>query len=287
MNSVATIAVFASFLGNLALKAATVSQPSTAWTALAGNYDYFADQQTGQPESDIVGTSANHGFFTTFNNNGTASNADGTLGFRIRLDQAGGTAANPAFTRVAWVGIDANQDAVLDVFVGLGQQGSSSVLGIYDAGASANTGPSTTSISSTAYSTYAVDTSTFNYRAVNFTTDGGTMNDVTTATSGDPDYYLSFMINFGDLVTFLQTQGININDENPLRYVVATSTQHNSLNQDLGAVQGGVNSTQTWVQIGGYSQLVTASGNPVPEPSALLLGLLAFSTVVLRRTKPR
>jgi hypothetical protein len=272
-------------LGTFVSHAATVSQSSTAWTALAGNYDYFADQQTGQPESDIVGTATNTGFFTTLNDNGSASNVDGTLGFRLRLDQPGGTVANPAFTRVAWVGIDANQDAVLDVFVGLGLQGSTSVLGIYDAGNSANTGPSTTSISSTAYRTYTVDASTFNYRAVNFTTDGGTTNDVTTTTTGDADYYVSFMVNFGDLVTFLQTQGITITDASPLRYVLATSTQHNSLNQDLGGVQGGINSTQTWVQLGGYSQLVTASGSLIPEPSGALLGLLSLGTLALRRKR--
>ena len=278
--------VFASIcLGTSVSNAATVSQSSTAWTALAGNYDSFADQQTGQPESDIVGTTANHGFFTTFNNNGPASNTDGTLGFRMRLDKAGGTTSNPAFTRVAWVGIDANQDAVLDVFVGLGLQGSTSVLGIYDAGASANTGPSTTSIASTPYKTYAVDATTFNYRPVNFTTDGGTMNDVTTTTSGDPDYYLSFMIDFADLGAFLRTQSISITDTSALRYVVATSTQHNSLNQDLGGVQGGINSTQTWVQLGGYSALVNASGTTIPEPSGFAIGLLALGTLVLRRKR--
>ncbi len=278
--------VFASIcLGTSVSNAATVSQSSPAWTALAGNYDSFADQQTGQPESDIVGTTANHGFFTTFINNGPASNTDGTLGFRMRLDKAGGTTSNPAFTRVAWVGIDANQDAVLDVFVGLGLQGSTSVLGIYDAGASANTGPSTTSIASTPYKTYAVDATTFNYRPVNFTTDGGTMNDVTTTTSGDPDYYLSFMIDFADLGAFLRTQSISITDTSALRYVVATSTQHNSLNQDLGGVQGGINSTQTWVQLGGYSALVNASGTTIPEPSGFAIGLLALGTLVLRRKR--
>lgn len=111
------------------------------------------------------------------------------------------------------------------------------------------------------------------------------MNDVTTTTSGDPDYYLSFMIDFADLGAFLRTQSISITDTSALRYVVATSTQHNSLNQDLGGVQGGINSTQTWVQLGGYSALVNASGTTIPEPSGFAIGLLALGTLVLRRKR--
>jgi hypothetical protein len=272
-------------LSTLVAHAASVSQSSTAWTAINGNYDYLADQQTGQASGDIVGAAGNPGFFTTFNNNGSASNTDGTLGFRIRLDEAGGNKNAPAFDRVAWVGIDANQDAVLDVFVGLGMQGSSATLGIYDAGNSANVSPNTTSIASSAAHSYTIGSSNYSFRPVNHLTDGGTGSDATPGTLDDPDYYLSFMINFGDLVTFLDTQGIAITDESSLRYVVATSTQHNSLNQDLGGVQGGVNSTVTWQQLGGFTPHMTASGNLVPEPASTALAALGLAAFTLRRRR--
>lgn len=281
---VAVVATACLTLGNAS--AATVSDPSTLWTPLAGNYDYTADQQTGQPAGDIVGTGTNYGFLTTFNDNGSASNTDGTLGFRLRLDAAGGNKNNPAFDRVAWVGIDANNDAVLDAFIGLGMQGSSSTLGIYAPGSSANTSPSTTSISSTAYTSYTISSSNYNYRPVNSTTDGGTTNDVTTSTTGDPDYYLSFMVNFQNLVTFFGTKGITVTDQTGLRYVLATSTQMNSLNQDLGGVNGGINSTQTWTQLGGFTQTVKASGAPlVPEPSSFFLGASSLLLACLRRRR--
>lgn len=280
------VAVVATACLSHVVSAATVSDSSTAWTALAGNYDYLLDQQTGQPAGDIVGATGNAGFFTTFNDNGSASNTDGTLGFRLRLDAAGGNKNSPVFDRVAWVGLDANNDAVLDAFVGLGMQGSSSTLGIYAPGSSANTSPSTTSIASSAATAYTIGAGNYNYRAVNYENDGGTTNDATSTSTDDPDYYVSFMVNFRDLVNFLGTKNISITDQTGLRYVLATSTQHNSLNQDLGGVNGGVNSTQTWVQLSGFSQTVTASGAPlVPEPSSVLLGASSLLLACLRRRR--
>ncbi|WP_367874271.1 hypothetical protein [Luteolibacter sp. Populi] len=265
--------------------AASVSAPSTEWTQLAGNYDYLADQQTGQPAGDIVGVGNNAGFFTTFNDNGSASATDGTLGFRLRLDAAGGNDKNPSFDRVAWVGVDADGNGSVDAFLGLGNQGNSSSLGIYAPGSSANTSPNTTSIAASASFSYAIGASNYNYRAVDYLTDGGTSNDATTATSGDADYYLSFLVPFNDLVSYLATKNINISDQSPLRYVVATSTQHNSLNQDLGGVNGGINSTSTWTELGGFSQTTNAMGTVVPEPSAFAIGASLLLLGALRRRR--
>ncbi|WP_035603611.1 hypothetical protein [Haloferula sp. BvORR071] len=269
-----------------AVEAATVSSASSSWTALAGNYDYLADQQTGQPASDIVGSGTNGGFFTTFNNNGSASSTDGTLGFRIRLDEADGNKNNPAWSAILWVGIEANGDNAIDVFLGVGMQGSTPVMGIYAPGGQANTSPSTTSIASSATYSYTRDANNYSYRPVNYLTDGGTTNDATPSTTGDPDYYLSFMMPFADIVGFLKNnKSINITDQSSLRYVVATSTQTNSLNQDLGGVNGGVNSAQTWSQLGGFSQTVNASGNTIPEPSSFVMIAPLTLLAALRRRR--
>ena len=68
-----------------------ISGPSNGWKALEGNYDYLSDQQTGLASGDIVGINpTDPGFFTSFGDNGSTSNTDGTLAFRMRLDAAGG-----------------------------------------------------------------------------------------------------------------------------------------------------------------------------------------------------
>jgi hypothetical protein len=273
-------------LASFTVSAATVSDPSTAWTQFAGNYDYLADQQTGQKAGDMVGdTTGNYGFFVTFNDNGSASATDGTLGFRLRLDQAGGTKKDPVFDRVAWIGIDADTNGSIDAFLGLNLQGSSSNLLIAAPGTGANTSPNTTTVSNTPYQTYALTTANYNYRPVNSTADGGTTNDVTTTTTGDPDYYVSFMIPFTDVVAFLETSSIQINDQSGLRYVTATSTQTNSLNQDLGGVNGAVNSATTSVDLGGFTQIVTANGTLIPEPSSGLLVIASLTAALFVRRR--
>jgi hypothetical protein len=275
---------------NTAQAVVYVDGSTTDWTPMVGNFDYHVDQQTGQSDGDIVGgTGANYGYLVAFNNNGNVSSIDGTLGFRVRLDDHGGNNNNPQPTNVIWVGIDANTDGDIDVFLGANFQGGNNQLEIRAPGSGLNISPNTTTISNSAYKTYTLDTiedvspANFSYRPVNFLTDGGNTNDLTQSTSGDPDYYLSFMIPFADIVAFLgslQTP-INITDTSPLRFVVATSTQVNSLNQDIGGVAGGVNSSTTWENIGGF----TPPYNPVPEPSGsmLLLGSLAGACFIRRR----
>ena len=267
--------------------AATVAQFSTAWTPLIGNYDYLGDQQ-GAVSGDIVGSRTDYGLFTTFNDNGSSSNTDGTLGFRIRLDTAGGPSNKPAFDRAAWIGIDADLNGSVDVFIGANFSGSATDLGIYAAGTGLNTSPNTTTIASAPYkSLYTISTANFNYRPVDFGTnkDGGTTNDVTTTSTGDPDYYVSFMVPFADVASFLSTKSINITDQTSLRYVSATATQGNNLNQDLGGVNGNLNSTDTWANLGGFTQIVNTSGTVVPEPSACLFALASLVVTVTRRKR--
>ncbi len=270
-----------------AAAAISLSAATPLWVSLGNNFDFLDDQQTGAKAGDIVGNGPNPGFLTSFDPEGAASNKDGILSFRVRLDDAGGNTANPQFDRVLWVGIDADVNGSIDVFVGVSRSGSTNSLGVYAPGSGANTSPSTTTINSTPYYSETLSSLNYDYRQVG-AGDGGTTIDLTSTTSGDVDWYVSFRVPFNSVTAFLDqpSVGIHITDTSPLRYISATSTQANSLNQDLGGVNGGVNSSTTWEVLGGFTPVVYASGKPVPEPESLLLaGLAALSLTPRRRVR--
>jgi hypothetical protein len=264
--------------------AISLSGPSVGagWISLGANYDFLDDQQTGDPASDIVGNAASPGFFTAFDDAGTASLTDGFIGFRVRLDDHGGSTNNIKFDRNLWVGIDADLNGSVDAFIGVATPGQNVTLGIYDAGTGANTSPNTTTIATlTPTYTYATSAANYNYRAVSFPTDGGTLNDLTPGGT-DTDYYVSCIVSFADVAAFLTTQlpavfnaTTPFTENTPLRYVLGTSTQSNSLNQDLGGINNKTAVlTSTWTALGGFSPTISGSGQLVPEVSATLLALV-------------
>jgi hypothetical protein len=262
----------------------SIGGSSSNWNSLGANYDFLNDQQTGDPASDIVGNATNPGFFTAFDNAGTSSLTDGNLGFRIRLDDHGGSTNTIEFGRNLWVGIDADLSGSIDAFLGLNMQGGTNEMGIFSPGSGLNTSPSTTSVASapTAPYSYTPGVSNYNYREVNFGAVDSPLTDIGAVgpgTKAEPDYYVSFLIPFADVAAFLTNAmptkfnaTTPFTENTPIRYVLGTSTQVNSFNQDLGGIDGQVNSGLTWEVLGGFTPTTTPSG--VPECSASLLAFI-------------
>ena len=261
--------------------------PTTGWTPIvyaSSPPDWADDQGTGQPEADIVGDPSHAAFYTAFDDAGTAALTDGMLGFRIRL----GADENPAgFSKVATVGVDANLDGALDVFVVVDNSGNPNQLAIYDAGSGANTSPSTTTISGTGL-TYPETAWNYDWSPLSVTIDpSATVLDVDG--DGAVDRFLSFAVPLQALVNRLSLLGIpNVDQDTPFQYVLGTSTQANSLNQDIGGPNGGTNSSSTWAVLGATSLAYSAAGTPVPEPgTAFLMGLGLFGLASSRRLTRR
>lgn len=282
-----TATLLLALVPGMSLAVTTLSDPSTAWTSLGANYDYLVDQQTGQAAGDIVGSNpavpgANPGFFVSYDDGSDPIPVDDFIQFRVRLDDHGGNNNSPEFDRNLWVGIDADLDGAIDGFVGVNRQGASNESAIYSPGSDLNISPSTTSISNSPYASYTLNSSNYDYRPVNVGIDGGTTDDMTTATSGDPDYYVSFAIPMADLTNFFASLAtpLTFNKDTTVQYILATSTQANSLNQDLGGIDGGVNSSETWEDLGGFSPQVTGGGEVVPEPGVPAL-LASFAVILL------
>jgi hypothetical protein len=279
------------FLASALPAAATVvdlTAPTTSWTPIQysnNNPDPSADQQTGSPEGDIIGNAAHPSAYTMFGDGNTPSLTDCMLAFRIRL----GADTNPSgFKTALFVGIDANSDGKLDLFLGVNNSGSADTVGIWNPGAGANVSPSTTTMDSTPLVSYTPTASNYYWSAVTTTNDPSVGSETDLDGSGT-DFFLGFAIPFSDIVAQLAAAGIAFDENSTLTYVIATATQANSLNQDLNGVAGSVNSSLTWSQLGVLSNPMTASGlAAVPEINpALWVGLLLVAVAAQRRFSQR
>jgi len=242
--------------------------------------DPFADLQTGSYEADMVGDADHAALYTAFDGAGTSSLTDGFLGFRFRL--AG--EKNPAgYSTAALVGLDANLDGVLDIFVGVNNSGSKDYVGIWYAGDGANTSPNTTSIDSKhPYWTEKTDSANYDWSALSETIDPDALT-LDVNVDGNTDYFLSFSIPLSVMIGALDAANITgVTENTAMTYVTLTSAQGNAFNQDLGGVEGGNKSDQTWEELGAASNVSSPNGT-IPEPATLSLLGLAFATTYLLR----
>jgi hypothetical protein len=258
-----------------------VTSPTTSWTPVtygSNHPDPSNDQQTGSSESDIVGDASHPSAYTTFGDAGTGSLTDGTLGFRVRL----GADQSPAgFKGALFVGIDANADGALDLFIGVNNAGAADTIGIWKPGIGANISPSTTSIVSAPLVSYTITALNYNWSAVNSTIDPtvGAATDING--DGKNDYFLTFSVPLADVIAQLNAAGITgINQNSTFSYVIATATQANSLNQDLNGVGGSYDGNATWSTLGVISDPLTVGGIPVPEQGAALAGALVIAAAI-------
>lgn len=283
------------------------------WREVFGNYDYNTDQQTGQGSADIIGTATDPGFYTAYDTNGTTGagqHGDDFLAFRVRTNEQNGN--KNYYGGYLWVGIDADNDNDIDAYLNYTSNNTGTEISIFGPGAGANNSPNTTTVTApTNTAAYIWTDPTYgDYRAVSWgdgTTgpglDGGTTNNAGLAAGTDgnndtsPDWYVSFQIPFASLVSFLNDEtemGVGntipgVTDQTPLRFVVASSTQPNSFNQDIGGIDGddpGYNGDLTWDQQPGspLSQPFTSVG-VVPEPSSSLMAMFGGLGVILRRRR--
>ncbi|HZR78448.1 MAG TPA: hypothetical protein VFA58_04525 [Chthoniobacterales bacterium] len=274
-------------LGQSAFAALTVdvTSPTTSWTPITysnNNYpDPSDDQQTGSGEGDIVGNQSHPSVYVAFGDAGTPSLTDGVLGLRIRL----GADDNPAgFKGALFVGIDANADGALDLFIGVDNSGSNATIGIWNPGPGSNTSPNTTSIVSAPLVSYTLTALNYSWTAVNTTIDPSVGTGTDLNNDGKNDYFLTFTVQFADIVAQLAAKGISVNENSSFAYVVATATQANALNQDLNGVGKNYDGNATWSSLGIIANPITAAGIEVPEPSAGLVAAMIAALAIAHAT---
>ncbi len=264
--------------------------PTSEWVGIPylNTPDPYDDQQTGQPEADIVGNDL--GFdavWTQYDAGALPDTSDDVLGFRLRM----GAQTNPdGFSHVALVGIDANGDYAMDLYLVVSNSGNATDVQLYDPGNKANISPSTTSTVVTSYSYSSGDADYYYDWSIVTTTNCTECTASDLDIDGDlaTDYFLSWAIPFDDIVNALATGPrliTGITPDSAFTYVIGTSTQPNAFNQDIGGIDDAtLDPNATWETLGVISDPITPTGNPVPEPgTALLLGLGLIGLATRRR----
>ena len=261
------------------------NSPTSSWTAVfyPTTPDAPGDHGTGDPEGDIVGDPSNAALYSTFDDAGTPSTTDGNIAFRVRMS---GDSNPPGWENFVTVGLDAGEDALndIDIYLGADGQGSGDHIGIHDAGAGANTSPSTTTLTAIPALQWALTATNFDWSPVDGSIDPGVTN--TDFGAEGNDFFLSFIVPFDDIVAQLLLDGISVDEATAFRYVMGTSTQPNALNQDVGASSGGWSDTTTWDVLGAISNPLAPVPTPEPSPlSLVLLGLIGLSAGARRQRR--
>ncbi len=262
-------------------RALAIAGPTSEWSGIIYpglTPDPGDDHSTGQPEADLVGDNTFAALFNQYDAGALPSTSDDMLAFRLRL----GTEKNPAgYSHVALVGMDADLDGSVDMFIVLNHSGQDSIT-LYTVGTGANTSPNTTDTVATAY-TYTETALNFDWSAVSVVNCSEcTALDLDLDLDGENDFFLSFAVPFDDIVAVLALDGITgVTPSTLVSYVIGTSVNPNAYNQDLGGVFGDPPTPGTlWSDMGALS--VPAGINPVPEPGTAMLlsfglGLIAVS----------
>ena len=270
--------------------ALVINSSTTSWIPViygASTPDPVEDQQTGLVSGDLVGDTNHPAFYSQFDDNGTPDIlTDGTLAFRVRLNSIKNE-SKMLFNYNLFIGMDADRNGSLDLFVGIDNNpNGSGQLAIWDPGPGANDGPSTTSIVSPPLITFAEAVGiNYHFALVDATLDpAATSYDLDGA--GNTDAFISFSFDFSFIVNLLSTNGISIDQNSGMNYVMATATQDNSLNMDLNGVDGGIDSLLTFTALGATSETVSANGDSVPEPAVMaLVGIGGLSLLISKRLR--
>jgi len=263
-----------------------VNDPTTSWTRItnpSSDGDDSGDEENGSSEGDIVGGALHGSVYAIYANAGTPSESDDSIGFRVRLAE---DANPPGFSGAFYIGIDADGDGALDLFVGVDNTGSDEVVGLWSPNAGA-VSPDTTTIGGTPLVSYAQTSVNYSWAPVTLTLDPTVGTDIDLDGGGRTDRFLSFRVPFADVVFQLGVRGITgFNQNSPVTYVFGTSHSGNNLGTDFNGVPKDYDPSARWSVLGATSNVISLAGTyavPEPTPAALLGGMAVLRLFTKRR----
>lgn len=234
-------------VSNNLFAAIDLTSASSAWSEVlvGGNFDPGEDQQAAA-SVDLTGFGAVPLFYMKYDDGGTpgaANSSDDEVAFRFRADNA---EKNGDFSGYIWIGLDIDSDTDIDAFMMLiGKNGAYS-LDVYDSGAGLNTSPSNTDLTSGSQTSVTTGFALSHDLITNIDTGGNADVDG----DSDPDYLISYKVNFDALAAALNAQtltGTNpaeaistissnagVTIETNFKLVVSSAQNDNVLNGDIG-----------------------------------------------------
>ena len=290
--------------------AMSLTAPTTVWRPVlyGPSSDYSNDTQAKAPDLDLVGNANNPVLYSYYDDGGTsAADTDDNLYFRVRLGGSKSSSSSVFTSGYVFLGVDVNNDGKIDFFISITRRTNNEQrISVWSAGSGLNVSPSTTSLTGELpIVNLATSPSFYDFSSVTTTNDPAT-NDVdlnTPTTLGTTpiadltinDQFLSFKIPFNNstpatdsLKEALAAKGIAITKNTPLRIILATSTQSNSLNSDLNGYNGGVKSSITYINQGAFSPpmsfsnsfpVITSNGGGSTAQVIVSSGTTAVTTV--------
>ncbi len=240
---------------------------STAdWTPVqtGDSHDAGNDSQSGERETDLVGNATHALLYAKYDTKGTDTESDDEIGFRLRV---GATDDSGGFSAIGLIGTDANSDGVVDLFLAYDGRATPTVS-LFEPGSGANDSPASTSLQN-AVSAAGAET---DVSLVDAATDPSA-TDTDLDDDGNTDAFVSFKLLFSSFKEQMNSvAGISLTKDSALQFATFTLTQENAIDGDIGGINGGNGSTESFTDLGVFSKSVAPSdltgATPTPSPTA-------------------
>ncbi len=251
----------ASYVGLAQAQFIDVASPSSSWLPIlvGERFDPVGDEQANPDGIDLVGDAQHPSLYGQYDDNSTEDESDDEIGFRFRIG------AN-SDDNVYLIGLDANQDGQIDLFVSADGRNNERAIALWGSGSCnkpvCNIGPSTTTLSSDWIYNESFTDQNYNFSKVTVIEKDIVVKDSDIGDRDGEDHFVSFKLKFARFKEKLtQESGLTISKSTPIRYVAFSLTQPNSINGDFDGIHDknddGYN-TKTFEELGLFTPPLTA-----------------------------